>query len=115
MRTDEEYLRDMLSACDAIQMFSAGLGRADFAAIDSVSSSILWKLMIIGEAATRISDELKSRHTEIEWNAMKGFRNVLVHAYFKINPDLVWDAIKNRIDPLETAIREILDTEFSEF
>jgi uncharacterized protein with HEPN domain len=46
---------------------------------------------------------------------MKGFRNVLVHAYFKINPDLVWDAIKNRIDPLETAIREILDTEFSEF
>lgn len=113
MRTDEEYLRDILSACNAIQMFSAGLERDDFASIDSVSSSILWKLMIIGEAATRISDELKSRYTEIEWNAMKGFRNVLVHAYFKINPDLVWDAIENRIEPLEILIREILKTEFA--
>ncbi len=68
--------------------------------------------MIIGEAATRISDELKSRYVEVEWAALKGFRNVLVHAYFRVNTDLVWDAVKNRIDPLESSIRSIIAREF---
>ncbi|MGQ0542715.1 MAG: HepT-like ribonuclease domain-containing protein [Blastocatellia bacterium] len=113
MRNDEEYLQDILSACHAIQMFSSGLDRDIFASTDSVSSSVLWKLMIIGEAATRISDELKARHVSIEWNAMRGFRNILVHAYFKINHDLVWDAIQNRIEPLQLAIRKIVEAEFS--
>lgn len=112
MRTDEEYLRDILSACLAIQVFSAGLDRDDFAGIDSVSSAVLWKLMIIGEAATRITDQLKSKYMDVEWSAMKGFRNLLVHAYFKINPDLVWDTIETRVEPLEHSIRAIIEAEF---
>lgn len=112
MRSDEEYLRDILRACSAIEMFSAGLDRDIFVSTDSVSSSVLWKLMIIGEASTRISEEIKTRYPDVEWSAIKGFRNVLVHAYFNINPDLVFDAVQNRIEPLEKAIRQIIETEF---
>ncbi len=112
MRSDKEYLQDILSACEAILIFSAGLDRDIFASTDSVSS--LWKLMIIGEAATRVSDDLKARHTFVEWAAMKGLRNILAHAYFKIDSDIVWDAVQNRIEPLEHAIRTIIEAEFSD-
>lgn len=112
MRADEEYLKDILHACLSIQDFVAGLEKDVFVSIDSLLSAALWKFMIIGEAAARISPELKERHSIIEWKALAGFRNLLVHAYFKVNSDLIWDAIVNRIYPLEREVRHIILVEF---
>lgn len=113
MRTDKAYLQDILSACSAIKDFSVGLEKDIFVSVDSLLSATLWKFMIVGEAAAHISADLKERHPEVEWKTLAGFRNVLVHAYFKVNPDIVWDAIINRIEALEEKIAHIIRTEFS--
>jgi uncharacterized protein with HEPN domain len=75
----------------------------------------LHKLTIIGEASARISDELKSRYPEIEWKAIIGFRNIVVHAYFSINWKTVWETAVNRIAPLREQIYTILKYEFPDF
>lgn len=68
---------------------------------------------IIGEAAYMITKEFKASHPEIPWKQMEGMRHILVHGYFSINPDILWDVITNDIpsliDPLQTYLSEFSD------
>ena len=66
-------------------------------------------LEVIGEAVKRIPDEIKSNYAEIEWKAIAGMRDKLIHDYFGVDYDIVWDAVKNKIPPLKQRIQEILD------
>jgi uncharacterized protein with HEPN domain len=82
MRREELYLRDIVEAADHIAAFIAGLCLSTFEDTELVRSAVVQKLLIIGEAAARTSDELKRRHPQIPWLRIVAFRNILVHAYF---------------------------------
>ena len=90
MRREELYLRDICEAADSIARFILGLTQAEFRASDLVSSAVVQKLAVIGEAAARVSADLRSRHPEIPWPEIVAFRNILVHAYFGIDWEIVW-------------------------
>ncbi len=64
---------------------------------------------IIGEASKKIYDEFKSMHPHIEWKKMAGTRDHLIHHYFGIDYDILWDIIENKIPELHLSIKEILD------
>jgi len=81
MRTDELYLRDIVEACDAIQMFIAGLPKDVVLESDLVLSAVIRKLEIIGEACSRLSASRRGRYPEIDWKSIIGFRNILAHQY----------------------------------
>jgi len=70
-------------------------------------------LEIIGEAAKNISDNLKNKHPEIEWRKITGLRDKLIHAYFGIDWDIVWDVLKNRLSGMEESLRNLKEKEFS--
>jgi uncharacterized protein with HEPN domain len=71
-------------------------------------SAVVQKLVIIGEAAARVSEELKTRHPQIPFPQIIDFRNILVHAYFGIDWDVVWLAARNRCPILREQIAGIL-------
>ncbi len=69
---------------------------------------VLWELAIIGEAANRTSPELRDRHPEVPWTDIIKMRNILVHAYDRIDVDKVWDAVE-MVESLEAALHPIRD------
>lgn len=64
---------------------------------DKTSSAVIRKLEIIGEAVKNIPDEIKKKNTEIPWKEMAGMRDKLIHVYFGVDYNLVWQTIKNRL------------------
>ena len=77
-----------------------------------VRSAVIQKLAVIGEAAARVSEELKIRYPDVPWLQIVAFRNILVHAYFGIDWDLVWRAARNRCSGLREQVARIVATEF---
>ncbi|OHC70983.1 MAG: hypothetical protein A3H93_19495 [Rhodocyclales bacterium RIFCSPLOWO2_02_FULL_63_24] len=91
MRTDRLYLADITEAAEDIQRFIGTTTENEFVGHDMMKSAVLQKLMVIGEAASRISAELTARHPEIPWRDIAGFRNIAVHAYLgSVDWRIVW-------------------------
>ena len=68
---------------------------------------------IIGEASKRIPDDLKQKYSHLEWQAMAGMRDRLIHGYFGVDYDIVWDVVINKIPMLHRAIKETIEAESS--
>jgi uncharacterized protein with HEPN domain len=71
--------------------------------------SIIVKLMNIGESSYNISDEFKSKFSEVDWNGMYKMRNIIVHSYHNLDETIVWDIIKNELPIDKIKIQKILD------
>jgi uncharacterized protein with HEPN domain len=112
MRPEKLYLADILEAADAIQRFAAPISGAAFMQDELRQSGILQKLIVIGEAAGRLSEAFKAQHVEIEWPEIIGFRNIAVHEYFAIMWDIVWETAVVEVPKLRTQIAQILAAEF---
>jgi uncharacterized protein with HEPN domain len=76
---------------------------------DLRQSAILQKLIVIGEAAARLSDEFKAQHPDIEWTEIVAFRNITVHAYFSIAWEIVWVTATQDVPRLRRQMVELLD------
>ena len=109
MRREELYLRDIVEAADHIASFVAESGLSGFRESEMVRSAIVQKLAVIGEAASRASDELKDRHAEVLWPKVVAFRNILIHAYFGIDWEIVWSAASEDSPVLRDQIARFLD------
>lgn len=112
MRHEGLYLADIIEAADHISGFIADVDFAAFQKSELLRSAVIQKLAVIGEAAARISEELKARHPNVPWQQIVAFRNILVHAYFGIDDDVVWRAAKSRVPILREQAFKILQAEF---
>ncbi|CAA9329439.1 MAG: hypothetical protein AVDCRST_MAG68-2414 [uncultured Gemmatimonadetes bacterium] len=89
--------------------FAAGRTRGDLETDRQLLLSIVKDVEIVGEAASRIGEDLRSRHPELPWKAIVTMRNPLVHAYFDIDRDIVWNTVVADLPPLLDAIEAILE------
>lgn len=103
------YLKDMLSAIKAIENFVEGMDFENFWNDDKTSSAVIRKFEIMGEAARNIPNEIMERYPEIPWKEMVGFRDKLIHFYFGIKYEIVWDTIKLRLPELKMKIQRAID------
>jgi len=113
MRREELYLTDIVEAADAIQRFLKNIEQNTFLQNELLQSAVLQKLMIIGEAASRLSEEFRDKHPEIEWEDIIGFRNIAVHAYFAVEWSIVWVAATQEAPELKRKIAKILVKEYT--
>jgi len=112
LRRDELYLYDIVDAADDIAEFLDGVNQDNFINNKLLRSAVLQKLTVIGEAASRISKELKARNTKAPWADIVGFRNIVVHAYFGIQWPIVWVTATEDVPSLRKLIADVLTNEF---
>ncbi len=112
MRSERLYLIDIYEAAKTVERFTVNVEKDAFLTDELLQSAVLHKLGIIGEAVNKLSIELKNRFPDVDWKAIVGTRNILVHVYFAVNLEVIWAAATEQMHPLQDQIRRILLTEF---
>ena len=102
-------LEDIQEAIQDVETFTFGITYDEFAADKKTFNAVIRSFTIIGEAANRISVDLTTAYNEIEWHKVISFRNRLVHEYFGIDYEMVWQVTKNYLSKLKDYIITILN------
>ena len=107
-RGDKEFLSDIIESITRIKSYTHNVSYSQFLKDIKTQDSVVRNLEIIGEAAKRISDELKKNNPSVEWKNISDLRNRLIHDYFGINLDIVWGIIEEDLDTLKKEISKII-------
>lgn len=106
-RDSRVYLEDILGAVDKIRRYTHRLSKESFAGDDKTLDAVVRNLEVIGEAVKQLPAEVRAREPGIDWQKIAGLRDVLIHQYFGIDLDILWDIVQNKLPPLETAVRAL--------
>jgi uncharacterized protein with HEPN domain len=106
-RHEKLRLLDILDAIDRIASYTEGMSYEGFLADRKTQDAVIHNVEIIGEAAHSLPADFVERHEDIPWNDIIGMRNVLVHQYFGILPDVAWDVIRNELPTLRAQIAKL--------
>lgn len=111
MRRDHQRLHDILEALDSVAKMIGGRTEAEFLGNETLCYAIAHRLTVVGEAAGRLSPEVRERNPSVPWADIVGLRNILVHEYFGIHWPLVWQTAVDHAPVLRARIAEILRVE----
>lgn len=106
-KNDAAFLEHMLDSINAIESFSRGLSRENLISNRLKQSAIVREIEIIGEAAKNISENLKEKYKEVNWKEIVGTRDKIIHHYFGVDMNIVWDIINKDLPVLKKQIKEI--------
>jgi uncharacterized protein with HEPN domain len=98
------YLADMIDACHWVSDFTAGVDKHSFLQDRKTYDATVRNLEVLGEACKRIPEDIRAQHPQVPWREIAGFRDVLAHAYFGIDEDLLWDVVSNKVPLLLTQL-----------
>ena len=104
---DRKKLQDILDAIRMIEDYSVSTYE-EFLEDSKTQDAILYNLIIIGEVASRISEQLKEKHPEIPWSSMIGTRNIIVHGYDQVKLRIVWEILQRDLTNLKSQINNIV-------
>ncbi len=107
MKEDAIYLTHILEAIQKIEDYTQA-GHAAFASDVKTQDAVMRNLEIIGEAAKNLSVETKSKSNHIPWKQVAGMRDVLIHAYFGVNIDTVWETVDMQLPILKSEIMKLM-------
>jgi len=102
-------LQALIESIEKIEVYSKDFEDGDDFYHDTKSfDATMMQFVIIGEIINRLDDEYKEQHSEIPWQKIKDFRNIIAHDYFGIDADEIWDILKNKLLPLKDDILNLL-------
>jgi uncharacterized protein with HEPN domain len=107
-----EYLQHILDETAYIMSNTEGLGKTSFLEDETLKRAYTRSIEVIGEAVKQLPHELRQKYSVIEWRAMAGMRDRLIHSYFGVDYDIVWDVVINKIPTLDAEIKRILKQEY---
>lgn len=106
-----EYLEHIQKELDFLVKHSSNTSYQQFLSDDLINRAYLRSLEIIGEAAKKVPDEIRYKYKEVDWRGMMGLRDVLIHQYFQVDYQLVWEVIIEDIPPAKEWIDVIIEQE----
>lgn len=101
-------IEDMLESIEKIERYAAGHAAASFIADELVTDAVVRNLEIIGEAASRLPEDFTSIDHGIEWGKIVGLRNRIIHEYFGVDLEIVWQIIQHDLPELKEKLIQIL-------
>jgi uncharacterized protein with HEPN domain len=102
---DRQRIDDIVTAIAHVKRYCRGVTGAQFSLDPQVQDAVIRRLTIIGEAASKLSLDAKSRYADIPWDAMIGMRHILVHDYGRSDVSILWRTVKIDLPMLEKALR----------
>jgi len=109
LESNIELLRHVFDECQFILDHTKGKTSDEVFKDKVLTKALERSIEIIGEASKKIDDEFRIKHPHIEWKKMAGTRDHLIHHYFGIDYDILWDIILNKIPELHHAVKQILE------
>ncbi len=107
-RTWRERFDDILTCARNIESFTAGMSFDAFLDDPRTIRAVAFEFTTMGEAARAIPVEIQEKYSEIPWGKMQGIRNVLVHEYFRLDEEILWNARQNDIPLLIAALEKLV-------
>ncbi len=107
-RNEKLLLKDILESIDKIFDYTKNISKEDFLSDEKTKDAVVRNFEVIGEAASKLSEELKAKHSDIDWRGVIGLRNVLIHDYFGVDYNIVWTIKEKFLPELKAKLRDIL-------
>lgn len=108
-KNDSVYLRHILNSIERIEEYTEGMEKDDFLSSNLVQDGTIRQIEIIGEATKNLSKNIREKYSQISWSDIAGMRDRLIHHYFGVNLNAVWDTVKIDLPILKDEIMVILD------
>lgn len=102
-------LEDILEAISKIASYTTGLDLAAFEADERTRDAVVWNFAVTGEAARLVPSEIVARFPDVPWASMRGMRNIVIHEYFGIDVEIVWETATRNLPALEPRLRQIVE------
>ena len=102
-------LQDILEMSAEIKTFTTGMSFAEFEGDPKTVKAVLYNLAVIGEVAGMLLPEIESLYPEIPWVDIRGIRNLIIHEYFRVNLNIIWQTVQTDLPPLVHQIEELVE------
>jgi uncharacterized protein with HEPN domain len=106
-KDDFAFIKHILESIEAIEVFSEKMSKEELISSRLKQSAITREIEIIGEAAKNLSNNFKEKHKEIEWKHIIGTRDILIHHYFGVDLNILWNIIKKDLPDLKQKLEKI--------
>lgn len=106
MKDEIVYVEHILTCIERIETYTGG-NKSNFFGSTLVQDAVVRDLEVMAESTQRSSDEIKSKHPDVDWRGLAGFRNVLAHGYLGLDTRRIWDLIETRLTALKSGMERL--------
>ena len=101
-------IEDMIEALQDIKQLTNEMTHRTSCADNKTVKAVLYNVAVIGEAARHVPPDFRALHPEISWREMGDMRNVVIHEYFGVDLEILWETVKHELPPLKTLLQKML-------
>lgn len=103
------FIKDIIECIDQIDKFISNMSFDEFVLNDIVSSAVIRKLEIIGEASKNIPEDIKAKYNDLPWSEMARMRDKLIHAYFGVDYEIIWRVVRERTPLIKESLIKVIN------